>query len=176
MDKPRWGADRLNIAILAVERRTTRKVGWITTGPGGILFGIARGTGSGANYSYHADGRFYRVSATQTPGGPRENSELMEKHPPLHEIKGLQRLLSAEIGHGDRLRGFPFRKSHESIRVKGAEGRVAFNVGLLEPNSPQALGGFERGQKVHFRLVTRTKPWIVIWNRAGFEAPLNVHR
>ena len=176
MDQPRWGAERFNIAILAVGGRTVRKVGWITTGPDGILFGIAGASGWGANYSYHADGSFYRVSATQTPGGPRETPELMEKHPPLHEIKGLHRLLSAEIDHADRLRGFPFRKAHESIHVKASEGRVTFNLGLLEPNSPQALGGFERGEKVHFRLVTKAKPWIVIWNRAGFETPFSANR
>ena len=176
MGRPRWGADRINIAILAADKRTTRKVGWIATGPSGILFGIARATGSGTKYSYRTDGSFYRVSVTQTQGGPRETLELIVKHPPLPEIKGLERLLSVEIGPGDRLRGFPFKKSHESIRVMASEGKVSFNLGLLEPNSPQALGGFEKGQKVHFRLVTKTKPWIAIWNRAGFATPLNGRR
>jgi hypothetical protein len=167
---------RFNVAILATDGKSLRKVGWITTGPGGITFEIARAASWGMKYNYHTDGGFYRTRVIQTPSGPRETQEFAAKHPPLLEIKGLERLLSAEIGAGDRLRGFPFRGSRESIYVRTSGGKASFTLGLLEPNTPHALDALERGKKIHFRLITKTKPWIAIWNTAGFEARPNTRR
>lgn len=176
MSHAKWDVDRLNVAILATDAKPFRKVGWITTGPGGIQFGLARATGWGAKYSYHTDGGLYRASVIQTLGGPRETQEFVAKHPPLLEIKGLERLLSAEIGARDRIRGFPFKKSRESVYVRASGGRISFTLGLLEPNAPHALDALEQGQKIHFRLITKTKPWIMVWNTAGFETHSSAHR
>ena len=93
----------------------------------------------------------------------------MAKHPPIAEIKGLLQLLSVDIGPGDRLRGFPFKRRYESVYVKPMNGRISFKLGLLEPGVPQALDSIKRKEERHFRLVTKTEPWILLWNSAGFE-------
>ena len=142
---------------------------WITTGPGGIFVGVARAAGWGTKYSYHADGNFYRSVQSQTSAGPKETQELMTKHPPIAEIRGLLQLLSIDVGAGDRLRGFPFKRRYEPVYVKPLNGRVSFKLGLLEPGVPQALDAIKKKEERHFRLIARTEPWILLWNAAGFE-------
>jgi hypothetical protein len=166
---PRWDGEYLRIGILTKDRGAPRRVAWITTGSGGIFFGVARATGWGTKYSYHADGNFYRSIQSQTPTGPKETQELVTKHPPIPEIKGLLQLLSVDIGAGDRLRSFPFKRRYEPVYVKPLNGRVAFKLGLLEPGVPQALDTIKKKEEHHFRLITRTEPWILLWNAAGFE-------
>ena len=78
-------------------------------------------------------------------------------------------VLPIDLGAGDRLYGFPFKKKFESIYVKTLNGRVSFKLGLLEPGVPQALDTIKRKEERHFRLITRTEPWILLWNAAGFE-------
>jgi hypothetical protein len=166
---PRRDGEYLRIGILTKDRGAPRRVAWITTGTGGIFFGVARATGWGTKYSYHADGNFYRSIQSQTPTGPKETQELVTKHPPIPEIKGLLQLLSVDIGAGDRLRSFPFKRRYEPVYVKPLNGRVAFKLGLLEPGVPQALDTIKKKEEHHFRLITRTEPWILLWNAAGFE-------
>jgi hypothetical protein len=168
--RPGRDAWHLRVAILAKDRGAPRKVAWITTGSGGIFLGVARATGWDAKYSYRTDGGFYRSIQSQTPKGPRETQELVTKHPPIAEIKGLLQLLSVDVGAGDRLRGLPFKKRYESVYVKPMNGRVSFKLGLLEPGVPQALDSIKRKEERNFRLITRTEPWILLWNSAGFEA------
>ena len=174
MDRQRRDFGRLNVAILAREGKGFRKVAWIVSGHPGVQFGVAREDGLGTRYDYRADGNLYRVAFAQTPRGPTATQQLIARHPPLRDIRGLEQIISAEAAAGDRLRGFPFRRGHESVAVRPSEGKVSFNLGLLQPNVPEALSGLERGKGVHFRLITRTVPWIVLWNRAGFEIPLSV--
>jgi hypothetical protein len=168
--RPNSDAGNLRVGILTKERGAPRKIAWITTGSGGVLLGVARAAGGGAKYSYRTDGSFYRYVQSSTPTGPKETQELVTKHPPIAEIKGLLQLLSVEIGAGDRLRGFPFKRRYESVYVKPMNGRVSFKLGLLEPGVPQALDTIKRKEERHFRLVTKTEPWILLWNSAGFEA------
>lgn len=172
--RSKWDAEYLRIAILATDKGDLRKVAWIATGPGGITFGIARANGWGTKYSYHTDGGLYQSILVQTPEGSRESQKLITRHPPIPEIKGLQHFYSVDIGIDDRLRGFPFKKRYDSIFVRSLDGRVSFNLGLLEPGVPEALDGIEKGRENHFRLITKTEPWIVLWNSAGFAT--NMHR
>jgi len=112
---------------------------------------------------------FYRSIQSQTPAGTKETQELLTKHPPIPEIKGLLQLLSVDIGAGDRLRSFPFKRRYESVYVNPLNGRTSFKLGLLEPGVPQALDTIKKKEEHHFRLITRTEPWILLWNAAGFE-------
>ncbi len=166
---PKWSAEYLRVAILTEDKGVPRKVAWITTGVGGIFIGVARATGWGTKYTYHTDGRFYRSIQSKAPTGPKESQELVAKHPPIPQIKGLLQLLSVEIGAGDRLRGFPFKRRYESVYIKPLNGKVSFKLGLLEPGVPQALDTIKRREERHFRLITKTEPWILLWNSAGFE-------
>jgi hypothetical protein len=165
----RRDAEYTRFAILAREKGVPRKVAWITAGPGGIFLGVARAAGWGTKYNYRADGGFYRSVQSQAPTGPREAQELVTRYPPLAEIKGLLQVLPVDLGAGDRLRGLPFKRRYESISVKTLNGRVSFKVGLLEPGVPQALDTIKRKDERHFRLITKTEPWILLWNSAGFE-------
>ncbi len=166
-DRPRPEVG-LRVAILVAERAGPRRLAWIANGVGGIDFGIARGNGSGTKYSYHTEGGLFQSVLAQTPGGPRESQKLLTKYPPLHEVRGLLQFYSADFGAEDRLRGFPFKKRFDTILVRPLEGRVSFKMGLLEPGVPGALGAIEKGRENHFRLITKTEPWIVLWNSAGF--------
>ena len=168
MDRSKRDAEYPRVAILASDKRSPRKVAWIETGPGGIAFGIARDNGWGTKYSYHTDGGLYQSVLVQTPEGSRESQKLITRCPPIPEIKGLLHFYSADIGSDDRLRGFPFKRRYDSIFVRPLDGRVSFKLGLLEPGVPEALGAIEKGQENHFRLITKTEPWIVLWNSAGF--------
>ena len=94
----------------------------------------------------------------------------MAKHPPINEIRGLLQLLSVDSGAGDRLRGFPFKRRFESVFVRPLDGRATFKIGLLEPGVPEALDTIKRREERNFRLITKTEPWILLWNAAGFEA------
>jgi|GEM_PF-3198034 hypothetical protein len=166
---PRRDAEYRRFAILTRDRGLPRKVAWITVGPGGVFFGVARGAGSETKYNYHTDGGLYRYVQSQTPSGRKETRELVTRSSPLAEIKGLLQVLPIDLGAGDRLYGFPFKKKFESIYVKTLNGRVSFKLGLLEPGVPQALDTIKRKEERHFRLITRTEPWILLWNAAGFE-------
>lgn len=79
-------------------------------------------------------------------------------------------MLSVEVGAGDRLLAFPFKRRYDSAYVRPIDGRVSFKLGLLEPGVPQALDTIKRREEHHFRLITLTEPWILLWNRAGFES------
>lgn len=138
--------------------------------------GAARGTGRGTTYSYRADGGFYRSLTATTPTGPRTSQELVSRHPPLKEVKGLLHLLSIDVGGADRLSQFPFKRRFEPVYVRQLDGRTAFKIGLLEPGVPEALDTLKRKEERHFRLITKTEPWILLWNAAGFEPPLPVGR
>ena len=166
---PRRDSEYRRFAILTRDRGLPRKIAWITMGPGGVFFGVARGAGSETKYNYHADGGFYRFVQSQTPAGRKETRELVTRSPPLAEIRGLLQVLPVDLGNGDRLHGFPFKKRFESIYVKTSNGRVAFKLGLLEPGVPQALDTIKRRAERHFRRITTTEPWILLWNSAGFE-------
>jgi len=170
LDRFKRDAEYLRIAILATDKGGPRKVAWIAKGSGEIIFGIASADGWGTKYSYHTDGGLYQSILVQTPEGPRESQKLITRYPPIPEVKGLLRFYSVDIGIDDRLRGFPFKRRYESIFVRPLNGRVSFKLGLLEPGVPEALGTIERGQENHFRLITKTEPWIVLWNSAGFVA------
>jgi hypothetical protein len=167
--RPKWDGEYLRIGILTKDRGTPRRIAWVTTGSGGISFGVARATGGGTKYSYHADGNFYRSIQSETPTGTKETQELVTRHPPITEIKGLLQLLSIDVGAGDRLRSFPFKRRYEPVYVNPLNGRVSFKLGLLEPGVPQALDTIKKKEEHHFRLITRTEPWILLWNAAGFE-------
>jgi hypothetical protein len=145
-----------------------RKVAWIVAGPEGISFGVARAMGWGTKYSYLPDGSLMRTPQSENLGGPKRAPELVARYPPVREIKGLLQLLSVDAGSGDRLIGFPFRKKYESVFVKPLNGRASFKLGLLEPGVPQALDALKKEER-HFRLITRSHPWILLWNAAGFE-------
>jgi hypothetical protein len=162
------GSEYLRIAVLAADRGGPRKVAWIATGPGGINFGIARANGWGTKYSYRSDGGLYQSIPVVTREGPRESQKLITRYPPVPEIKGLLHFYSADFGADDRLRGFPFKRRYESIFVRPLDGRVSFKLGLLEPGVPEALDAIEKGRENHFHLITKTEPWIVLWNSAGF--------
>ncbi|MGA2198817.1 MAG: hypothetical protein ABSG45_02655 [Nitrososphaerales archaeon] len=166
---PAWNTEYLRVAILTKDKGAPRKVAWITTGPGGIFIGVARATGWGTKYSYNTDGSFYRSIQSQAQKGPKESQELVAKHPPIPQVKGLLQLLTVEIGAGDRLRGFPFKRRYESVYIKPLNGKVSFKLGLLEPGVPQALDTIRRKEERHFRLIAKTEPWILLWNAAGFE-------
>ncbi len=174
LGRSKWDAEYLRIAILATDKGGPRKVAWIAMGPGGIFFEIARANGWGTKYIYRKDGGLYQSIPVQTPEGPRESQKLIARHPPVSGIKGLQHFYSVDLGIDDRLRGFPFKRRSESIFVRPLNGRVSFKLGLLEPGVPQALDTIEKGQENHFRLITKTEPWIVLWNSAGFVT--NMHR
>jgi len=166
---PKRDAEYLRLAILTRERGAPRKVAWITTGPGGILLGVARAEGWGTKYSYAADGGFYRTVQSRSPTGLKESQELVTRHPPISQVRGLLQLLSVEVGAGDRLRGFPFKRRYESVYVRPLNGKVSFKVGLLEPGVPEALDSIRHRDERHFRLISKTRPWILLWNSAGFE-------
>jgi len=166
---PRRDADYRRFAILTRDRGLPRKIAWITMGLGGVFFGVARGAGSETKYNYHTDGGLYRYVQSQTPSGRKETRELVTRSSPLTEIKGLLQVLPIDLGASDRLYGFPFKKKFESIYVKTLNGRDSFKLGLLEPGVPQALDTIKRKEERHFRLITRTEPWILLWNTAGFE-------
>ncbi len=173
LDRSKLDAEYLRIAILATDKGGPGKVAWIAAGSGGIIFGIARAHGWGTKYSYHTDGGLYQSIPVQTPEGPRESQRLITGYPPIPEIKGLLRFYSVDIGIEDRLRGFPFKRRYESIFVRPLDGRVSFQLGLLEPGVPEALGTIEKGRENHFRLITKTEPWIVLWNSAGFVTSMH---
>jgi hypothetical protein len=145
-----------------------RKVAWIVAGSEGISFGVARAIGWGIKYSYLTDGSLVRTPQPENPAGPKRVPELVARHPPVREIRGLLQLMAVDLGSGDRLIGFPFRKKFESVFVKPLNGRVSFKLGLLEPGVPQALDSLKKEER-HFRLITRSHPWILLWNAAGFE-------
>lgn len=168
-----WGPRFVRIGVFTRERNSLRKVAWIATGLGGISIGAARGTGRGTTYTYRADGGFYRSLTTTTPAGPGSSQELVSRYPPLKEVKGLLHLLSIDVQGGDRLSQFPFKRRFESVYVRQLNGRIAFKIGLLEPGVPEALDTVKRKEERHFRLITKTEPWILLWNAAGFEPPLH---
>jgi hypothetical protein len=167
-----WDSRFIRVGVFARERGPPRKVAWIATARDGISLGVARGTGRGTTYSYRADGSLYRSLANPTPASHGPSQELVSKLPPLREVKGLLQVLSVDVPAGDRLGQFPFKRRFESVFVRQLNGRVAFKVGLLEPGVPDALDTVKKREERHFRLITRTEPWILLWNAAGFESPL----
>jgi len=164
-----WDTQYLRIAMLAREKGVPRKVAWITTGLGGVSIGVARAEGPGTKYAYRTDGRFYRFITSRSQTGAKESQELIASHPPLPQVKGLLQLLSVDLGAGDRLRGFPFKRRYDPVYIRSLNGRISFRLGLLEPGVPQALDTIKRKEEHHFRLFTKMKPWILLWNAAGFE-------
>jgi hypothetical protein len=157
----------MRVGILSSEHGAPRKVAWITAGPEGVSFGVARATGAGTTYRYLPDGTLLRINPAVK--GSRSESEPIAKHQPLHEIKGLLHLHSFDVGPGERLTSFPFRRKYEPVYVKPLNGRVSFRLGLLEPGVPEALDTIKTREERHFRLFSGTKPWILLWNSAGFE-------
>lgn len=160
----------LRVAIFSKERELPRKVAWLTAGRDGISIGVARGPGRETSDSYRTNGGFYRSIPSQTPTGPKAGQELVAMHPPLSQIRGLLHLLSVDSPAGDRLGRFPFKRRFESVYVRPLNGRAAFKLGLLEPGVPQALDTIRKEER-HFRLITRTEPWMLLWNSAGFDTP-----
>ena len=166
----RWDTRYQRYAILTREGPSPGKVAWVTKGQEGMFIGVARAASLGTRYSYLPDGRFYRTVRSQTPAGARESEELVSRYPPMAEVKGLVQVLSVDAGPGDRLRNLPFKRKFKSVYVKPLNGRVSFKLGLLEPGVPQALDTIKRREEHHFRLITETEPWILLWNSAGFES------
>jgi len=165
--RPARGSDLVRIGILSTDGGRPGRVAWVTAGAGGISIGVARAGGPGTRYVYRNDGGFYRATQPKAPG-QREALELVAKHPPVGEVRGLLQLLSVDAGAGDRLRGFPFKRRFEPVFVRPLNGRTSFRLGLLEPGVPQALDTVKKDER-HFRLFTRTDPWMLLWNSAGFE-------
>jgi hypothetical protein len=170
---PRRSAGYVRVGIAAKDNGPPRKVAWIMTGTQGISFGVARATGWGTRYSYLQDGSFLRIPQSESPAVPKRTPELVARYPPINEIKGLLQLSSVDVGTGDRLLGFPFRRKYESVLVKSLNGRASFKLGLLEAGVPQALDTLKKEER-HFRLITESHPWILLWNAAGFEAAARV--
>jgi hypothetical protein len=140
----RFVAGFLRVGIMAREREAPRRFAWITAGPGGFSIGVARAGGPGTRYTYRPDGGFYRATASQGPAGAKESLELVARHPPMQEVRGLLQLLSIDSGAGDRLRNFPFKRKFEQVFVRPLDGRASLRVGLLEPGRPEALDSIKR--------------------------------
>ena len=130
---------------------------------------MARPTGRGTTYRYLPEGSLVRINSSAASTGSKADLDQVASHPPLSEVKGLLHLHSFDIGPGERLTGFPFKRKFESVHVKPLNGRVSFKLGILEPGVPQALDTIKGREERHFRLFTQSKPWILLWNSAGFE-------
>lgn len=158
-NKPKWNVENIQIAILATDGKTFRKIAWIKTSSGGIFCVTASTTGIGTKLSYHVDGNLFHGIY----GVEKARNQL--KYPPINEIKGLQPFYGAGIGWGDHLKEFPFTKSDETVYVdiRPENKGVSFNLAFLEPHALQHLDYFSKFYKAHVHLITRTKPWIVIW-------------
>ena len=166
-----WNPSYLRLAAFSREGGRLRKVAWLSTGPAGLSVGVARGTGRGTTFTYRTGGGLYRSVSSTTPGGQRVSQELVANLPPMSEVRGLLQVLPVDVQPGDRLAALPFKRRFETVIVKPLNGRAAFKLGLLEPGVPQALDTIRRKEERHFHLITRTEPWILLWNVAGFETP-----
>lgn len=164
MDQRKWAVKRLNIAILATDGKSFRKVAWVKTTSGGIYCGIALvgiPRQMVTKISYHANGELY--------SGYHNGVRTKLNYPPIAEIKGIQPFFVAGIGWHQFLPEFPFKRIDEAIYVDVRERQgLSCNFALMEPLAYDALKGLRLDLDkmfidTHIHILTRTKPWIVIW-------------
>lgn len=181
MESLKWDAKHLNIAILATDGKSFRKVAWLTTRSGGIYCGIGSTVGVATKLSYHTNGDLYSGMVSKIPNLP-SNPKSKLKYPPITNIKGLVPFYAVGLGWHEYFPAFPFKKIDDAVYVDvRGKGGMSFNLGLLEPFAYGALAaiistptpvlgsnGFrlESGnvfKDAHVHIITKTKPWIVIW-------------
>lgn len=178
---PKWEVRHLNIGILSTDGSSFRKLAWITTRSGGIYCGIAPAFGVGTKLSYHTNGDLYTMMTAPRRTTPKPHVNKLS-YPPIPKIKGFVPFYAAGLGWHDYYPEFPFKRIDEAVYVDARlKGGLSFNLGLLEPFTYDALAaitsipapmlgsnGFrlESGnafRDTHIHIITKTKPWIVIW-------------
>jgi hypothetical protein len=177
MEYPKWTVKRLNIGILATDSKSFRIVGWLTTGSGGIICGIASSLGSGTKLSYHTNGDLYmRTTMTKelkerltAQGQPIPKIRPPLKYPSIPDLRGLVPFFGAGLSWHEFFPAFPFKKIDEAVYVDvRPKGGLSFNLGLLEPDAFEALNALKIGSEnsykdAHLHVITKTRPWIAIW-------------
>ncbi len=168
MEIVKWDVRHLNIAILATDGKSFRKLAWITTRSGGIYCGVGSTLGLETKLSYHTSGDLFHGMVSKIPNLP-SNPRTKLKYPPITKIKGLIPFYSVGLGWHDYFPAFPFEKIDDAIYVDVRDRLgISFNLGILEPFAYDALKGLglelEHAVKdAHVHIITRTKPWIIIW-------------
>ena len=151
----------MEVAILATNGNSLKRIAWIDTKKDGYYVGMAETFSNGAHTSYHIDGSYWHrdFDGRATRIGMRT---------PIPEIKGYEHILIYE-GPTDSLmepffKDFPLRQIDQGVYIdtRCLDKYWRFGVGMLKPYAFQDLDSFVKQAFPSIHLITSVSPWLVV--------------